>query len=43
MTMWRIVFLDEMYWIMNLLGEEKCGPYETLIEARLDFNQGVHL
>ena len=42
-TMWRIVYLDDFYWIMNLLGEERFGPYETRVEARLDFDQGVHL
>lgn len=42
-TMWRIVYLDDNYWIMNLLGEERIGPYETRVEARLDFDQGVHL
>jgi hypothetical protein len=28
---------------MNLLGEERIGPYETRVEARLDFDAGVHL
>ena len=43
LTMWRIVYLDDSYWIMNLLDEERIGPYDTLMEARLDFYQVVYL
>jgi len=35
--MWRIVYLNDRYYIMNLLSEETVGCYEFNSEAREAF------
>jgi len=35
--MWRIVYINDGYAIMNLLSEELCGWYESKSEAKEAF------
>lgn len=35
--MWRVVFLDEQYYVMDVVDEEKIGPFETKAQANEAF------
>ena len=35
--MWKVVRLDEEYYVMDVLDEEKIGPFETQSQANEAF------